>query len=146
HVEKFAGIAGNKDGLAELPDSECMPGFEMSCIEQHFKESIQKNYNDRHLIQARCAHITDPQPIHTQQGRAKCQSQAMCNRGCVYGAYFSSNSSTLLWAMKPGNLTVRPDAVVHSMINDDKKGKATGVRNIASHTKEMIEFYSNIIF
>src|SRR5690606_6636689 len=114
--------------------------------EQHFKESIQKNYNDRHLIQARCAHITDPQPIHTQQGRAKCQNQAMCNRGCVYGAYFSSNSSTLPWAMKTGNLTVRPDAVVHSIIYDDKKGKAIGVRIIDSHTKEMIEFYSIIIF
>lgn len=146
YVEKFAGIAGNKDGLAELPDSECMPGFEMSCIEKHFQESIQKHYADRYLIQARCAHITDPQPIHTQQGRAKCQNQSMCNRGCVYGAYFSSNSSTLPWAMKTGNLTVRPDAVVHSVIYDDKKGKATGVRIIDRHTMEMIEFYSSIIF
>ncbi|HET9280023.1 MAG TPA: GMC family oxidoreductase, partial [Flavitalea sp.] len=66
YVEKFAGIAGNRDGLPELPDSETMPGFEMSCIENYFKESIRKNYNDRHLIQARCAHLTDPQPIHRE--------------------------------------------------------------------------------
>jgi choline dehydrogenase-like flavoprotein len=146
YVEKFAGIAGSKDGLAELPDSECMPAFEMSCIEHYFKESIQKNYSDRHLIQARCAHITDPQPIHYQQGRGKCQNQAQCNRGCVYGGYFSSNASTLPWAMKTGNLTLRPHAVVHSIMYDEKKGKATGVRIIDGTTNEMIEYYAKIIF
>ena len=72
HVEKFAGIAGNRDGIAELPDSVVMPVFEMSCIEQYFKESLAKNFPERHLIQARCAHITDPQPIHVEQGRSKC--------------------------------------------------------------------------
>ena len=146
YVEKFAGIAGNKDGLPELPDSEVMPGFEMSCIESYFKESIEKNFPGRKLIQARCAHITDPQPIHEQQGRHKCQNQAMCNRGCVYGAYFSSNASTIPWALKTGNLTIRPHAVVHSIIYDEKKGKASGVRIIDGQTKEMIEFYAKIIF
>jgi len=146
HVEKFAGIAGNKDGLPELPDSEVMPGFEMSCIESYFKESIEKNFPGRHLIQARCAHITDPQAIHEQQGRHKCQNQAMCNRGCVYGSYFSSNASTIPWALKTGNLTIRPHAVVHSIIYDEKKGRASGVRIIDGQNKEMIEFYAKIIF
>jgi choline dehydrogenase-like flavoprotein len=146
YVEKFAGIAGNKDGIAELPDSEVMPGFEMSCIEHYFKESIEKNFQGRHLIQGRCAHITDPQPIHLQQQRNKCQNQTMCNRGCVYGGYFSSNASTLPWAMKTGNLTVRPNAVVHSVIYNDTKGKATGVRIIDGNTNEMIEFYAAVIF
>jgi len=146
YVEKFAGIAGNKDGLPELPDSECMPAFEMSCIENYFKETIKKNYNDRHLINARCAHITDPQQIHTDQGRHKCQNQAACNRGCQFGAYFSSNASTLPWAMKTGNLTIRPHAVVHSIIYDEKKGRATGVRIIDGTTMEMIEFYAKVIF
>ena len=146
YVEKFAGIAGNKDGLPELPDSECMPGFEMSCVETYFKESIKKNYPDRHLIQARCAHITDPQPIHTEQGRHKCQNQALCSRGCVFGAYFSSNASTLPWAMKTGKLTVRPFSVVHSIIYDEKKNRATGVRIIDAATLEMTAFYAKIIF
>jgi len=146
YVEKFAGIAGNKDGLAELPDSETMPGFEMSCIEHYFKENITKNYSDRHLIQARCAHLTDPQPIHREQGRGKCQNQTLCNRGCVYGAYFSSNASTLPWALKTGNLTIRPHAVVHSIIYDEKKARATGVRIVDGNTRDIIEFYANIIF
>jgi len=146
HVEKFAGIAGNKDGLPELPDSECGPGFEMSCIEQYFKESLQKNYPDRHLIQGRCAHITDHQDIHKEQGRGKCQNQAMCNRGCQFGGYFSSNASTIPWALKTKKLTIRPHAVVHSIIYDDKKGRATGVRIIDGTTMEMMEFYAKIIF
>ena len=146
HVEKFSGIAGNKDGLPELPDSEVMPGFEMSCIEHYFKESLKTNFPGRHLIQARCAHITEPQPIHIEQGRSKCQNQAMCNRGCIYGAYFSSNASTIPWALKTGKLTIRPHSVVHSIIHDEKKGKATGVKIIDGTTKDTIGFYANVIF
>lgn len=146
HVEKFAGIAGNRDGLEELPDSECQPAFEISCIEHYFQESIRNNYEDRHLIQARCAHITDLQPIQAQQGRQRCQHQAQCNRGCVYGGYFSSNSSTIPWAMKTKKLTIRPHAVVHSIIYDVKKGRASGVRIIDANTKEMMEFYADVIF
>ena len=146
YVEKFIGVAGSKDGLKVLPDSEVLPAFEMSCIEDHFKKSIGENYKDRHLIHARCAHITDPQPIHTEQGRGKCQNQTMCNRGCVYGAYFSSNASTLPWAMKTGNLTLRPFSVVHSVVYDEQKGKATGVRIVDAESKELVEFYANVIF
>lgn len=146
YVEKFAGIAGNKDGIPELPDSEVMPGFEMNCIEHYFKESLKKNFPGRHLVQARCAHITDPQPTHIEQGRNKCQNQNMCNRGCVFGGYFSSNASTLPWAVKTGNLTIRPHSVVHSVIYDETKGKATGVRIIDGNTKEMMEFYAGVIF
>jgi len=50
YVEKFAGIAGSKDGLPELPDSEVMPGFEMSCLERYFKESLEKNFPGRSRI------------------------------------------------------------------------------------------------
>ena len=146
HVEKFIGIAGNRDGLPELPDSECGPGFEMSCVETYFKEVLQKNYTDRHLIQARCAHITDVKDVHREQGRGKCQNQNQCNRGCQFGGYFSSNASTLPWAMKTKKLTVRPHAVVHSLIYDDKNGKAVGVRIIDGLTLELMEFYAKIIF
>lgn len=146
HVEKFAGISGDRDGLPELPDSEVMPAFGMSCIEQYFKESLQKHYKDRHLINGRCAHITDPQQTHLEQGRGKCQNQTMCNRGCIYGAYFSSNASTLPWAMKTGNLSLRPHAVVHSIIYDEAKGRASGVRIVDAETMEMMEFYARIIF
>jgi choline dehydrogenase-like flavoprotein len=146
YVEKFAGIAGGNDGLDALPDSVTMPGFELSCIETYFRDSLKKNYGDRHLIQGRCAHITQPQPIHYQQGRGKCQHQNMCNRGCIYGGYFSSNASTLPWAMKTKNLTIRPHSVVHSILYDESLQKAKGVKIIDSESKAEIEFYAKIIF
>jgi choline dehydrogenase-like flavoprotein len=146
HVEKFAGFAGNRDGLPELPDSIVMPGFELSCIEKYYSEQLKEKYGDRHLIQGRCAHLTDPQDIHKQQGRNKCQNQAMCNRGCVYGGYFSSNASTLPWAEKTGNLTIRPDSIVESILYDETKGRATGVRIIDRETGDAMEFYAKIIF
>jgi len=146
HVEKFSGISGNADGLDILPDGAFLPPHEMTCVEKYFKEKVASQYKDRHVIIGRCAHITDPQPIHTQQGRAKCQHRVICERGCPYGGYFSSNASTIPWAMKTGNMTLRPDSVVHSVIYDDKKGKATGVRVIDANTKESMNFYARIIF
>jgi choline dehydrogenase-like flavoprotein len=146
HVEKFAGISGNKDNLPQLPDGEFLPAFEMSCVEQHFRDIVGKTYIDRPIIHGRCAHVTEPKQIHYDQGRASCQNRNLCNRGCPYGGYFSSNSSTLPWAMKTGNLTLRPNSVVHSVIYDEKKQKATGVRVVDAKTKEMIEYYAKIIF
>ncbi|WP_333819169.1 GMC family oxidoreductase [Ohtaekwangia sp.] len=146
HVEKFAGISGNKDGIPELPDGEFLPPIELTCVEKHFKEQVSKYYQNRHVIIARCAHITEPQEIHKQQGRAQCQHRTLCQRGCPFGGYFSSNSSTLPWAARTGKMTLRPNSVVHSIIYDETKGKATGVQVIDALTKESVEYYAPIIF
>ncbi len=146
HVEKFAGIAGDKDGIPELPDSIVQPGFGLNCVEKHFKKQLAVHFPERHLIDGRCAHITDPQPIHQEQGRIKCVHQAMCNRGCVYGGYFSSNASTLPWALKTGNLTIRPHSVVHSIIYKKGKDKAVGVRIVDAETGKMMNYYAKVIF
>jgi choline dehydrogenase-like flavoprotein len=147
HVEKFAGVSGNKDGLPNLPDGEFLPGYELNVVEKYFAEQLKKNYgNERHMISSRCAHINGNLDYYAQQGRAKCQNRNLCQRGCPFGGYFSSNSSTIPWALKTGNLTMRPDAVVHSIIYDEEKGKATGVRIVDRLTKETEEFYSDVIF
>ena len=146
HVEKFAGISGNKDGLASLPDGEFLPPHEMNCVEKHFSASVAKNYTNRHVIIGRAAHLTEPKQIHYDQGRAQCQNRTICERGCPFGGYFSSNSSTLPWAAKTGKMTLRPHSVVHSIIYDEKKGKAMGVRVIDATTNEMTEYYAKIIF
>ncbi|MVM32632.1 FAD-binding protein [Spirosoma sp. HMF4905] len=145
-VEKFVGITGNKDGLATLPDGEFLPPHEMSCVETYFKKQVAQNYKDRHVIIGRAAHLTAPQPIHYQQGRAKCQHRTLCERGCPYGGYYSSNASTIPWAFRTGKLTLQPDSVVHSIIYDEKLGKATGVRVIDAKTRQMTEYYARIIF
>jgi choline dehydrogenase-like flavoprotein len=146
HVEKFAGISGNKDGLAILPDGEFLPAVELTCVEKHFQDELKRQYKNRHLVVARCAHITEPQQIHLDQGRAQCQHRNLCQRGCPFGGYFSSNSSTLPWAAKTGNLTLRPFSVVHSIIYDESKGRAKGVLVIDANTKEGVEYYAPVIF
>jgi choline dehydrogenase-like flavoprotein len=152
YVEKFAGISGNKDGLPQLPDGEFLPPHEQSCVEKHFTKEMAKHYNgSRPVIIGRCAHLTQPKEIHFQQGRGQCQNRNLCQRGCPYGGYFSSNSSTIPWAMRSGKLTMKTDSVVHSIIYDEKKGKATGVRVINAQTKEngtpsVTEYYARVIF
>ena len=146
YVEKFAGISGNKDGLPNLPDGEFLPPLELSCVENYFKGFVAKNYKDRDVIYARCAHLTQPKPIHLQQGRAQCQNRNLCQRGCPFGGYFSANATTIPWAQKTGKMTLRPNAVVHSIIYDEGKRKATGVRVIDAKTKEVSEFYAQVIF
>ena len=146
HVEKFVGIAGNHDGLDILPDGEFLPGMGLNCIEDHFKSSVEKNYAGRHVISGRCAHITENREIFAQQGRGQCQYRNLCQRGCPFGGYFSSNSSTLPWAMKTGNLSMIHDSVVHSILYDEQKEKASGVVVIDSKTKETKEYFAPIIF
>jgi choline dehydrogenase-like flavoprotein len=147
HVEIFAGISGNKDGLESLPDGEFLKPHEQTCVEKHFTDQMRKHYNGaRPVIIGRCAHLTDPQPIHHQQGRAKCQQRNLCQRGCPYGGYFSSNASTLPWAKMTGNMTMRNNSVVHSIIYDEKKQKAIGVKVIDAISKQEIEYFARIIF
>jgi choline dehydrogenase-like flavoprotein len=146
YVEKFAGISGNKDGLAALPDGEFQPPMELNVVEKHLRDSIAQNYTDRNMIVARCAHLTQPTEEQLKLGRGKCQNRNLCYRGCPYGAYFSSQSSTLPAAKATKNMTFRPHSVVHSIIYDDKKQKAVGVRVIDALTKKETKFYAKIIF
>ncbi len=146
YVEKFAGISGNKDGLDILPDGEFLPAMELNCVEDYFSKKMAATYKDRPVIIGRAAHLSQPQQIHLDQGRAQCQNRNLCQRGCPFGGYFSSNSSTIPWALKTGNLTLQTNAVVHSIIYDDAKQKATGVRVIDAITKEATEYFAAVIF
>ncbi len=146
HVEEFIGVCGSKNGIESMPDGEFLPPFEMNCVEDVISKKINAAYPDRHLVHARWAHLTEPKQIHYDQGRVKCQARNLCMRGCPFGGYFSSNSSTLPWAEKTGNLTVRPFSVVHSILYDEQQERASGVRVIDTNTKEVIDYKARIIF
>ncbi len=146
HVEKFIGISGNKDGLDTLPDGEFLPPLDLTVVEKHIQKVVKDNYADRHVIYGRCAHITEPREIHRRQGRGKCQHRTICERGCPFGGYFSANSSTIPWAERTGNLTLRADSVVHSILYDEETKKAKGVRVIDANTKVVQEYYANVVF
>ena len=146
YVEQFIGVSGNKDGLDILPDGDFLKAWELSCVETYFQQFIKESYDDRHLIYARCAHLTEERPIFKQQGRALCQSRAVCQRGCPYGGYFNANSTLIPWALRTGNLTLKPHSVVHSIIFDDATQKATGVRVIDANNKTTTEYFAKTIF
>lgn len=146
HVERFIGVCGTRDGLEAMPDGEYLPPFDFNCAERHLKDALLTHYGNRHVVQGRWAHLSKPNDIHLKQGRGTCQARNLCMRGCPYGAYFSSNASTLPWARNTGNLTLRPDSVVESIIYDDAKGKVTGVRVIDAHTHAVTEFFARVIF
>ncbi|MEM8524555.1 MAG: GMC family oxidoreductase [Bacteroidota bacterium] len=145
-VERFIGVSGEKDGLDVLPDGEFLRSFGLNCVEDYFKKVLAENYENRHVIYGRCAHVTESREIYIKQGRVLCQARNLCQRGCPFGGYFNANSTLIPWAMKTGNLTLRPHSVVHSIVFDEKENRATGVQVIDANTKETTTYHAKIVF
>ncbi|WP_300021839.1 GMC oxidoreductase [uncultured Maribacter sp.] len=144
-VEKYIGVSGETLGLDVLPDGIFQPAMKLNCVEKDFKNNIAEKFEDGRLITiGRAAHITDPNA--TFEGRGTCQNRDRCWRGCPFGGYFSSNSSTLPAAERTGNMTLRPNSIVYEIIYDDTTKKATGVKIIDAETNEKIEFKAKVIF
>ena len=144
YVEKYIGVSGEKLGLPQLPDGEFLKPMELNCLEKEFKKSLIKNYKDRTATIGRIAHITEG--TKPGLGRSTCQYRNRCRRGCPYGAYFSSNSSTLPAAESTGKMTLRPNSIVYEVIYDHDKRKAKGVRIMDAQTKNIIEYKAKVIF
>jgi choline dehydrogenase-like flavoprotein len=145
HVEKFIGVSGSPEGIETMPDGEYLPPYELNCVEQHLRTVVEGQFG-RHYVSGRWAHLTAPQPIHAQQGRGSCMNRNLCMRGCPYGGYFSTNSSTLPWAVRTGNLTLRPHSVVRGIEYDEKLGRATAVKVIDGETRQELSFRGKVIF
>jgi choline dehydrogenase-like flavoprotein len=141
YAEKFIGVSGNRDGIVQLPDGEYLPPFEMNAAEKHFQKQITKNYNDRKLIMGRTANLTKP-----VQGRGQCQARDLCHRGCPFGAYFSTNASTMPAAYATGNLTVKQQSLVNKVLYDEQKQRASGVEVIDTVTGKTTEYFAPLIF
>ena len=144
YVEGYIGVSGQNEGLPQFPDGNYLKPMDLNCVEDHLRESISKNYKDRILTIGRTAIITEG--TKPGLGRMSCQYRARCMRGCPFGAYFSSNSSTLPAAEKTGNMTLRPNSIVHEVIYDSNNKKASGVRVIDTETKKTYEFNARVIF
>lgn len=144
YVESYIGVSGERLGLSQLPDGKFLPPMPLNCVEEHLKKSIDENFDDgRVLTIGRTAHLTGNQEF---EGRSPCQYRNRCIRGCPYGAYFSSNASTLPAAQKTGNMTLRPHSIVSEVIYDADRKVATGVRVIDAESGEEMEFKANVIF
>jgi choline dehydrogenase-like flavoprotein len=141
YVENFIGVSGQEEGIPHLPDSKFQPPMEMNCVEKDFKAKVKQKYPDRFVTIGRTANLTQP-----VKGRGQCQNRDLCHRGCPYGAYFSTNSSTLPAAFATGNFTLRPHSLVNKVVYDEQKGRAKGVEITDTETGEVITYNARIIF
>ncbi len=146
YVENFIGVSGSTENLAQLPDGQFLPPMELNCVEKEFGGRLSDKFHNRKLIIGRTANLSGPLKHDQSPQRATCQYRNQCMRGCPFGAYFSSNSSTLPSAERTGNMTIVPNAIVYEMIYDNAKGKATGVRVLDAETGHQTEYFARVIF
>jgi choline dehydrogenase-like flavoprotein len=141
HVEDFIGVSGSAEGLEVLPDSKFLPAMPLNAAEKRIKTSLEAKFPGRKLIIGRSANIT------RQVGdRSPCQYRGICARGCSYGAYFSTQSSTLPAAQATGRLTLLTDTIVDHVITDPATGRATGVATRGTKDKTRHTFTGKIVF
>jgi choline dehydrogenase-like flavoprotein len=145
-VETFVGISGDMDGLDNLPDGKFLPGFPMNVAEKYAKAKVEAAFPGRNLVIGRAANLSEPTEAHLEHGRGKCQVRSLCSRGCSFGAYFSSISSTLPAAERTGRMTLKTNAIVHSIVTDRRTGRATGVRVIDADSKAGTTYTARMVF
>lgn len=144
-VERYIGVSGQLLGLEQLPDGQFLPPMELNCVEKELQQSLKDKFKDGRLLTiGRVAHITENTTDF--EGRGPCQYRNRCWRGCPYGGYFSSNASTLPAAERTGNMTLRPNSIVHGITYDERTKSASGVRVIDTKTGEKLHFKGKLVF
>ncbi|GAA4314937.1 GMC family oxidoreductase [Compostibacter hankyongensis] len=146
YVETFAGISGNRDGLAQLPDGKFLPPMDMNCLEEHARDKVNARWKDRHIIIGRTANLSKAAAPQLDVKRQSCQFRNRCHWGCPFGGYFSTLSATLPAAMATGNLTLRTDAIALEVLYDEARQRASGVRILDTHTKKTEDYTAKIVF
>ena len=143
YVENYIGVSGGRENLPYLPDSEFMPPFPMNVAEKWLKERLESEFPGRKLINARLSNITEDKP---EQNRTRCQKRAQCDRGCSFGAYFSTQAVTLPAARATGRLTLRSDSWVTNLEYDPTQKRVTGVRMVDANTGQVEVVQARMVF
>jgi choline dehydrogenase-like flavoprotein len=141
HVERFIGVSGEILGNPMAPDGIFQPPLPMNAPERDFAARVARSFPGRVVTMARAANLTEP-----RGNRAPCQMRNACARGCSWGGYFSTLSSTLPAAQATGRLAVRTNAIVHSVIYDARRRRAAGVRIIDAETGKHSEVRARVVF
>jgi len=114
----------------------------LNCGEGLIAERLLNQFGARRrIIPGRTANLTQPRPRRTV-----CQHRNACWLGCPYGAYFSTQSSTLPAAMATGRLTLRPFAIVTELVYDPDTRRVTGVRVLDAVSEEYTEYNARVVF
>jgi choline dehydrogenase-like flavoprotein len=132
-VEDYVGISGMVENHPELPDSKFHPSMPLSCVEERVRGAIKTKFG-RTLTMGRLANITKP-----INGRAPCHYCGPCERGCVTHSYFNAAFTTVADALKSGNCTHIPNAMVYQVLMDKATNKARGVTYVDRITRETRE-------
>ena len=146
HAERFAGISGTAEGIAELPDGAFLPALGLNCAEERFRAGVEAAFPARRVIPGRTANLTRAGPQHAAIGRGQCQVRSRCERGCSIGGYFNSNAGTLPAARATGNMTLATHAAAESLAHDPVTGRVTGVRVVDQRTRERRTYTGRIVF
>ena len=142
YVERHAGIAGSRENLPQLPDSDFQPAMPLNCAEESVAAKLRTQFDGRRrIIPGRVANITRPLP-----GRTPCQYRNACWLGCPYGAYFSTQSSTLPAAVKTGKLTLKPFSIATEVLYDRNRKRATGVRVLDAVSNQTTDYTAKVVF
>jgi choline dehydrogenase-like flavoprotein len=142
HVEKHAGIAGSRDGIPQLPDGQFQPAMPLNCAEEAMAGRLSTAFGGRRrMISGRTANAT-----RALEGRSACQYRNACWLGCPFGAYFSTQSSTLPAAAKTGRLTLKPWSIATEILYDRDRRRATGVRVLDAVSLETIDYSAKVVF
>jgi len=145
-VERFIGVSGDQDGIDTLPDSITQPGFELTCAEKAFRETVETRFRGRHVIISRVANLTAPTDEQSGLGRGRCQARNICRNGCSYGSYYSTQSAALPAARRTGNLTIATDSIVSRLITDPITGRVSAVEVIDANTHAVRRHRARIVF
>jgi glucoside 3-dehydrogenase (cytochrome c) catalytic subunit len=142
HVERHAGIQGTRENMPQLPDGQFQPGIKLNCAEEAVAGRLRTKFDGRRrIIIGRSANLTQALP-----GRGACQYRDACWLGCPFGAYFSTQSSTLPAAMKTGRLTLKPFSIVSEVLYDKNTKRASGVRVLDAVSNQTTDYTAKVIF
>ena len=142
YVELHAGISGSREGLPQLPDGQFQPPMPLNCGEEIIAKRLARQFRGRRrLIPGRTANLTQALP-----GRSPCLYRNACWLGCPYGAYFSTQSSTLPAAVATGRLTLKPFSIVTEVLYDRDTKRATGVRVLDAVTEQTTDYTARVVF
>ena len=140
-IERSIGVSGSKEGMPQLPDGIFQKPMEMNAVEKFAKRGIESAFPGRRMMIARTATLTED-----HEGRRACHYCGPCERGCSTSSYYSTQSVALPAAQKTGKLTLKPNALIESVVFDPTTGRASGVRVIDTETRETTEYRAKVIF
>ena len=142
HVERHAGISGSRENLPQLPDGQFQPAMPLNCGEELIAGRLATLFDGRRrIIPGRTANLS-----RAHDGRNACQYRNACWLGCPFGAYFSTQSSTLPAAAKTGRLTLKPFSIVSEVLYDRNTKRATGVRVLDATNNQTTDYTAKVIF